>query len=239
MLRFFFVITVSIFSIIFFILKCHYIDSHSENYTEEDRYETALWACDIIEKRSFINTDIYGADLLPKDGGYIMYPNHQGKFDTIGIMLGHEKPCSVVIDAAKKDTILLKEYISVVQGKWLDKTDMKNQVKVIMDVADEVKEGRKYIIFPEGGYTSDGTNDVHDFLPGAFKAAIKAQAPIVPVALVDCFKPYIYNSLRKVKVQVHFLEPIYYEEYKDLKSSEISDIVKSRIECKIKEASAV
>ena len=236
MLRFFFVITVSIIPIIFFIAKCHYIERHPEKYTEEARYETALYACNIIEKRSFIKTDIYGVENLPKEGGYIMYPNHQGKFDTIGIMLGHKKPCSVVIDAKKKNTILLKEYISVVQGKWLDRTDMKNQVKVIMDMASDVKEGKKYIIFPEGGYTSDGTNDVHEFLPGAFKASIKAKAPIVPVALVNCFKPYIYNSLRRVNVQVHFLEPIYYDEYKDMKSAEIASLVKARIEKKISDS---
>jgi 1-acyl-sn-glycerol-3-phosphate acyltransferase len=41
------------------------------------------------------------------------------------------------------------------------------------------------VIFPEGGRTRDGK--LQPFLPGAFFLAIKAQAEIVPIALVDTF----------------------------------------------------
>jgi 1-acyl-sn-glycerol-3-phosphate acyltransferase len=41
------------------------------------------------------------------------------------------------------------------------------------------------VIFPEGGRTKDGK--LQPFLPGAFFLAIKAQADIVPIALVDTF----------------------------------------------------
>ena len=38
------------------------------------------------------------------------------------------------------------------------------------------------------------------------------------------------NSLRKVTTQVYFLEPIYYEEYVDKNTLEISQMVRGRIE---------
>ena len=41
------------------------------------------------------------------------------------------------------------------------------------------------VIFPEGGRTRDG--QLQPFLPGAFFLAIKAQAEIVPIALVGTF----------------------------------------------------
>src|SRR5260370_544993 len=41
------------------------------------------------------------------------------------------------------------------------------------------------VIFPEGGRTRDG--QIQPFLPGAFFLAIKAQADIVPIALVGTF----------------------------------------------------
>jgi 1-acyl-sn-glycerol-3-phosphate acyltransferase len=41
------------------------------------------------------------------------------------------------------------------------------------------------VIFPEGGRSRDGK--IQPFLPGAFFLAIKAQADIVPIALVDTF----------------------------------------------------
>lgn len=45
--------------------------------------------------------------------------------------------------------------------------------------------GKPLVIFPEGGRTRDGK--IQPFLPGAFFLAIKAQADIVPIALVDTF----------------------------------------------------
>ena len=48
-----------------------------------------------------------------------------------------------------------------------------------------LKSGRPLVIFPEGGRSPDG--QIQPFLPGAFFLAIKAQAEIVPIALVGTF----------------------------------------------------
>ena len=48
-----------------------------------------------------------------------------------------------------------------------------------------LRSGMPLVIFPEGGRTQDG--EVQPFLPGAFFLAIKAQADIVPIALVGTF----------------------------------------------------
>lgn len=90
------------------------------------------------------------------------------------------------------------------------------------------KNGRRYFIFPEGQY-NDNTNNVLSFKPGAFKCSVKAKAPIVPVALVDSYKVFKRNTLRTVKTQVHFLKPLYYEDYKEYSTTEIAEIVRERI----------
>jgi 1-acyl-sn-glycerol-3-phosphate acyltransferase len=48
-----------------------------------------------------------------------------------------------------------------------------------------LRSGMPLVIFPEGGRTRDG--NIQPFQPGAFFLAIKAQADIVPIALVDTF----------------------------------------------------
>ncbi len=48
-----------------------------------------------------------------------------------------------------------------------------------------LRTGMPLVIFPEGGRTRDG--ELQPFLPGAFFLAIKAQADIVPIALVGTF----------------------------------------------------
>jgi len=48
-----------------------------------------------------------------------------------------------------------------------------------------LRSGMPLVIFPEGGRTRDG--EIQPFLPGAFFLAIKAQADIVPIALIGTF----------------------------------------------------
>jgi 1-acyl-sn-glycerol-3-phosphate acyltransferase len=48
-----------------------------------------------------------------------------------------------------------------------------------------LRSGMPLVIFPEGGRTQNG--EIQPFLPGAFFLAIKAQADIVPIALIGTF----------------------------------------------------
>lgn len=234
MLRFYFVILVSVPYIILLYAKASYMDKHDDRFTEEERYDFAKLIVDKIMKHSFIETEVYGKENLPVQGGYVMYSNHQGKYDMVGIMYGHEKPCTVVMDEVRSNLPVMKPFLAVVQGSTLDRNDMRSQAKTIKKLIEEVNEGRRYVIFPEGGYDHNG-NNLQEFKSGSFKISMRTKTPIVPVALVDSYVPYSYNSLRKVITQVHYLEPIEYEEYKDMKTEEIALMVRDRIEAKVKE----
>ena len=107
--------------------------------------------------------------------------------------------------------------------------------QVIINVTNEVKKGRNYLIFPEGTRSKNG-NELLEFKGGSFKAATKAKCPIIPVALIDSFKPFDTNTTSQVTVQVHFLKPLYYEDYKDMNTKEIAALVRERIQSTIREA---
>ncbi len=237
MLRYYYVIIVSIPLIIYYILKIRYIMRHEENYTEEYRYGVASNMIRIIMRNAHIRSKCEGLDRLPEEGGYLMVSNHQGKFDVPGIMHFHRKPCSIVIDKERSQMILLNEFIDVVDGIRLDKTDMKQQYECLKTVAERVKEGKKIIIFPEGGYDNN-ENNVKEFIPGAFKAALWSKKPIVPIAIIDSYKAFESKGLKWVTTRVHFLDPIPYEEYKGMKTAQIAEKVKGIIEAEIKRATA-
>lgn len=228
MLRFYFLIFTSIPLVIYYILLGRSIANHIEKYTEEQRYKYALDLMHLIQKKGRIKTKAFGVENLPKEGGYVMFPNHQGKYDTLGIITTHEKPCTIMIDKSRSYLPLADEVTDVLQGCRLDKTNMRAQVESIIQVTKELISGRRYIIFPEGGYDHNG-NNLQEFLPGAFKCAMKAKCPIVPVALIDSYLPFGTNSLKPVNTQVHYLKPLYYEDYKEMTSKEISDYVKQVI----------
>lgn len=108
-------------------------------------------------------------------------------------------------------------------------------MKIINEVATEVENGRKYILFPEGIYDNKKRNNLFDFKAGCFKICLKSKVPIVPVALIDSYKPFNSWDTGEIKTQVHYLKPILFEEYKDMNTKQIAELVKKRIANKIKE----
>lgn len=228
MLRLVYVVIVSIPFIIYYISKARFIEKYWGGYSEERRYRMFRRCVRIVMRNGRIRTKSSGQENLPAEGGYVMFPNHQGKYDTLGIVYSHQKTCTIVMDYGRSKLPIVDPLINLINGKRLDKSNMRAQLTTILQIADEVKDGRRYIIFPEGGYEHN-KNDLQEFLPGAFKCATKAKAPIVPVALIDSYKAFNVNSLRKVTTQVHYLKPLYYDEYKEMSTIEIAEIVKERI----------
>ncbi len=228
MLRLFYVIFVSLPYELYYIYKARRISRNREKHTEEECYRIARKCIRIMMRNGRIETKAYGTELLPSEGGYVMYSNHQGKYDTLGIMSAHKKPCTIVMDAFRSKLPIANSFVDLVNGSRLDKSDMKKQMKTVLKIAEEVRNGRRYIVFPEGGYDRN-RNDLQEFLPGSFKCATKYGMPIVPVAIIDSYKVFGINSLRKVKTQVHFLNPIFADEYRDMNTREIAELVKKRI----------
>jgi 1-acyl-sn-glycerol-3-phosphate acyltransferase len=58
-------------------------------------------------------------------------------------------------------------------------------IGAIKSAVRSLRKGLPLVIFPEGGRTPDG--QLQPLLPGAFFLAIKAQADIIPVALLGTF----------------------------------------------------
>jgi 1-acyl-sn-glycerol-3-phosphate acyltransferase len=124
---------------------------------------------------------------------------------------------------------IANEFVSLERGKRLDHADLRQQVRCISEIGEEVKEGKVYLIFPEGGYRKGQDNYMNQFRSGCIRSAIKSGRPIVPVALIDSFKPFGIKGLKAVHTQVHFLPPIPYEEFSRLTSVEISHMLQTRI----------
>lgn len=235
MIKFIYVILMNLFRAPYLIPKMRHLADHPERYTEEERYNLARYVIRLMKSTGAIHTKAFGTEHLPEEGGYMMYPNHQGKYDVLGIIHTHKKPCSFVMDKAKSNTILVREFMGLVQGKRLDKKDVRQALTIINEVADAVKQGKRYILFPEGGYEFNNQNKVYKFKAGSFKIALKSKAPIIPVALIDSYKVFNSFCIGPVTTQVHYLKPILFEEYGHLKTQDIANLVQNRIQERIDE----
>lgn len=181
-----------------------------------------------------VTIESYGVENLPEEDGFIFFPNHQGLYDVLAFLESCPRPFAFVIKKEASNVILLKQVISALRSIVMDREDIKQSLQVINQVTEEVKNGRNFLIFAEGTRSKMG-NKLLPFKGGTFKSAMKAKCPIVPCALIDSFKPFDESTIKPVTVKLIYLPPIYYEEYKSMKSPEIADVVKERIEAAIAE----
>jgi 1-acyl-sn-glycerol-3-phosphate acyltransferase len=73
---------------------------------------------------------------------------------------------------------------------------------------DALRKGMPLVVFPEGGRSPSG--QLQEFMGGAFYVAIRAQVPIVPVAIVGSFELLPMNSFHALPgvVGLNFGDPI-------------------------------
>lgn len=210
-------------------IRLCYRAAHVDKYTEEDMYEFLRWIDLKANRGGNVHIAVFGEENLPEKNGFMFFPNHQGLYDVLAIIEASRRPFSVVAKKEIADIPFLKQVFTCMKAYMIDREDVRQAMQIITNVTKEVKNGRNYLIFAEGTRSKNG-NHVGTFKGGSFKSATKAQCPIVPVALIDSFKPFDTNTVKAVTVQVHFLEPIYYEEYKGMKTTEIAAVVQKRIQ---------
>ena len=216
-------------------IRLCYHASHVDKYKEEQHYELLKYITHRANKGGNVTIDAYGVENIPDENGFMFFPNHQGLYDVLAILDVCPKPFSVVAKKEIANIQFLKQVFACMKAYMIDRDDIKQSLQVIINVTNEVKKGRNYLIFPEGTRSKNG-NELLEFKGGSFKAATKAKCPIIPVALIDSFKPFDTNTTSQVTVQVHFLKPLYYEDYKDMNTKERAALVRERIQSTIREA---
>ena len=216
---------------------CHYA-KHTDKYSYEEKYNHIRYILQMAVTSGNIDLQVTGQENIPENPGFLLCGNHQGMFDPLAIVASFKMPLAAVLKKELKDIPFLKQLIACTKSHPMDRGDVRQSMKVIQAVAKEIAEGRTYLIFPEGTRSKKG-NCMLDFHGGTFKCATKTKCTILPFALIDSFKVLDHNGVEPVTVQLHYLKPIPYEEYKDMNTTEIAAMVHDRIERKIAEVGAI
>ena len=207
---------------------CRYA-KHTERYPEQEKYDHIRYIMNLAVNSGNIDLTVTGQDKLPEQNGFILYGNHQGMFDVVALVATFPRILGAVFKKELANIPFLKQVIACTKSFAMDREDVRQSLTVIQKVTEEVKQGRNYLIFPEGTRSKKG-NVMGEFHGGSFRCAVKAKCPIVPVAFIDSFKVLDQKGCKKVGVQIHFLEPIPFEEYGHLKTVEVAQLVKDRIQ---------
>ncbi len=186
-----------------------------------------------INRRGRVTVTATGTRAYSVSGRILYCQSSRSLFDMLALFSTCPRPLSVVIKKEASNWIPGRSrYWGQPKSLAMDRDDIKDQVRIITEVTKRVKSGRNFVIFAEGHRSP--TEMILDFKSGnlSLGAYCKTGAPRVPVALVNSFRPFDMNSLKREEVQVHYMEPILPDQYMGMKTSEIAHLVHDRIQGK-------
>ena len=154
---------------------------------------------------------VLGREELPKGESFLYVGNHRGLAD---IPVGYITLPTLTGFVAKKElrrVPLFAWWMKSLQCLFLDRDDMKEGLKTIMQGIEQLKSGYSIFIMPEGTRNRGEEFDLLPFKEGSLKMAEKAGCGIVPVAISNTaavFENHI-PWVKKAHVIIHYGKPIY------------------------------
>lgn len=190
----------------------------------------ARWWCRLVAYSIFSRIRVHGAENISKGETYVYMANHSSLIDTPALF-GY-LPYQFKI-MAKKELFYVPfmGWHLWTSGNFpVDRSDGRKTAKSLRQVIEGIKHGKSLAVFPEGTRTPDG--QLQEFKPGAFKIALRAGVPIVPVTIRGTFKllPKTTLAPRPGRVDVFIGEPIATEEYTEKRLPELISRVRSAIQ---------
>jgi len=140
-----------------------------------------------------VRLTIEGAEHLTPGQSYIIAPNHLSYMDT-PVVLGH-LPLNFRFMAKKGlfSVPFLGNHLERAGHLPVSSGNPREAIKLLSNAARLIEERKiSVLVFPEGGRAADG--HLQEFKDGAFFLAIKAQVPVVPVALIGTYEMLPFGS---------------------------------------------
>ncbi|HAG04943.1 MAG TPA: 1-acyl-sn-glycerol-3-phosphate acyltransferase [Lachnospiraceae bacterium] len=205
------------------ILKYYSLTGQNEKHLKYAADSVTLWGKRRL-KAAGVKVEVKGAENIPDKKGILFVSNHQSDFDIL-VLLGYipvEKGFVAKKELSKIP--LLSRWMRTIHCLFIDRSDMKQQAKTIVDGIKLLKEGKNMVIFPEGTRSKGGPR--HEFKAGSFRLATKSNAPIVPVSIDGSYKAFEANPhgyIRPCTVKLTIHKPIFTE---NLTKEELNELPK-------------
>jgi 1-acyl-sn-glycerol-3-phosphate acyltransferase len=196
----------------------------------------ARWWCRLIAWTIGARIRVHGVENVRPDRAYVYMANHSSLIDTPALFAYLPYQFKIM---AKKELF----YIPFMgwhlwsSGNFsVDRSDGRKTARSLRGVIEGVRAGKSLAVFPEGTRTPNGR--LQDFKPGAFKIALRSEAPIVPVTIRGTFEllPKTTLAPRPGRVDVFIGKPIETSEFNEKRLPELIGITRRAIESNLEPA---
>ena len=181
-----------------------------------------------------VKLTVKGKENIPKNQAALFAYNHRSYFDILVGYVTAPMRTSFVSKYEMLKVPMISWWMKCMNCLFLDREDIKQGMKTILDGIELLKKGTSIYIAPEG--TRSKNDEVHKFHEASFKLADKSKTPIVPVcinntdALLEKHEPWIHSG----HVIIEYCEPIYMSDMDRDEKKHIGEKVRAIISEKYK-----
>ncbi len=152
---------------------------------------------------------VKGEENIPLDQSVLFVSNHRSYFDILVAYVSSPIPLGFVAKKEMEKIPGLSTWMKNIRCLFLDRQNLKEGLKTILQGVEQLKSGYSVYICPEG--TRNHNKEMLPFKEGSTKMAEKAKVPVIPVALTNTDALFELNSHFSVKpahVTIEFGKPI-------------------------------
>jgi len=159
-----------------------------------------------------VKKTVIGIENIPKDEAVLYVSNHRSFFD---IVVAYATVPNLTGFVAKKEigkVPFLRTWMRYLNCLFLDRDNIREGLKTILEGVELVKKGYSIYISPEG--TRSQEKEMLPFKEGSLKIAEKSGCPIIPVSLSNTDEVFEnhFPWVRKAHVVIEYGEPVYPKE---------------------------
>ena len=174
---------------------------------------------------------VEGLENIPKDTPCVFVGNHRSYYDIPLLLAGLDAPHGILAKEELGKIPLLNRWMKLLGCVFVKRDDVRASVKALNDATAIVQSGKSFIIFPEGTRYKGEEGGAGEFKNGAFRIAVKTEAPVVPVAISGARALFEAHGYRAVPGPVHIrvLPPIRTAGMSKAEQKQLPDAVRQTI----------
>ena len=190
----------------------------------------ARWWCRLVAWTIFARIRVSGVENVQPDRPYVYMANHASLIDTPALFAYLPYQFRIMAKRSLFWIPFMGWHLSTAGHFPIDTRDRHHTARSIRRVIERVRGGMSLAVFPEGTRTPDGT--LQEFRTGAFRIALKAGVPIVPVTIRGTFELLPRTTLAPTpgRVDVIVGKPIDTTAYSDKSLQELMQRTKDAIQ---------
>lgn len=194
---------------------------------EESNYKLLKKLVNILVKVSKLEININQMDEYDKNKAYTIISNHKSNLDAVFLIYLFDKPMIFIGKKQIGSVPFLSGWFKAIGCLFIDRDNIRESAKTIIEGIQVLKEGKSVIVFPEGKRIKDDT--IGDFKDGSFKLALKSKTQVLPISIKGSNKAFSKDKNESGKIDLSIGKVINWESCGLNKTTLLSEYTRDKI----------